>query len=404
MIKGNADKDGNDGKQQHMNVDIVINGGGMVGAALACGLTQAGFSVAVIEHSLPEAFSPSALPDIRVSALGRHTVNYLSTLGIWQDILQCRCAPYRELETWEWQTARVNFSAEQLGLAELGFMVENSVLQHVLWQQLREKKIVQFAPDKIKRMHHQKEEEYWLITLESGQLLHSRLLIGADGAHSIVRTQAGIASHGWDYSQHCLILSVRCESVAGDVTWQQFSPQGPRAFLPLYDNYASLVWYDKAERIQQLKKLSRERLAEVVQAEFPARLGKVEILEVGAFPLRRHHAKTYFSQGVVLVGDAAHTINPLAGQGVNLGYRDIDCLVTLLAEAKKRAWWRQSVLMRYQEQRYFDNQIMQSGIDAFYFTFSNHHAPLKLLRNLALMAAERSGILKQKMLKYALGL
>lgn len=390
--------------QQQFNCDIVINGGGMVGAALACGLTNAGFSVAVIEHQVPDAFSPSAWPNLRVSALGCHTVDYLKELNIWQAVLQYRCAPYRVLETWEWQAARVHFSAEQLGLTELGFMVENPVLQQVLLQQLQSRKIRLFAPDKLHHMHYQEGKELWQIELNSGQSLNCRLLVGADGVHSVVRTWAGIASRGWDYSQHCLILSVRCEHAPGDSTWQQFTPQGPRAFLPLYENFASLVWYDNPARIQQLKQLSKGQLTEVVQAEFPARLGKVEVLNFGAFPLRRHHASTYYGKGLVLVGDAAHTINPLAGQGVNLGYRDISRLVAVLSEAKNTAWWRESVLLRYQNPRYFDNQMMQNGIDALYFTFSNHHLPLKLLRNLAFMAAERSGVLKRKMLSYALGL
>lgn len=395
---------GKDNNMQEDQFDVVITGGGMVGAALACGLARHQFKVAVIEHQTPAAFSPDSLPDVRISAIGCASVALLKELEVWQTITAMRCAPYRRLETWEWENAHAIFDAESLGLPELGFMVENSVLQWALWEKMQQQGITLLCPATLKNAHYQ--DESWTLTLENGQQIRSRMLVGADGANSQVRRMAGIGVSGWEYSQSCMLISVRCEQFPGDSTWQQFTPSGPRAFLPLFDNYASLVWYDSVERIRQLSKMPAAQLTQEIAAHFPARLGKVEVLSAGSFPLTRRHASQYVRPGLALVGDAAHTINPLAGQGVNLGYRDVDVLIDVLAEARQqgRDWWQLPVLTRYQRKRYPDNLLMQSGMDLFYTAFSNRNHPLTVVRNLGLMVAQRGGWLKKKALSYALGL
>ncbi len=384
--------------------DIVINGGGMVGAALACGLVREGFSVAVIDRQIPPPFDAEALPSLRVSALGHSTVGFLQTIGIWSQIKQWRCAAYRKLKTWESPSASAEFTAEQLGLPELGYMVENDILQRALWEQLQQLGVQIYCPQRLQQM--QRQPDGWLLSLDNQHSLRCRMVVGADGANSQVRQLASIGVSGWDYAQHCMLISVRCENAPGDMTWQQFTPQGPRAFLPLYGPYASLVWYDSPARITYLKTLSKVQLAQAIAIHFPAQTGAVEVLERGSFALRRQHVSHYVQPGLALVGDAAHTINPLAGQGVNLGYRDIETLITVLAERKQigQPWWQLDCLKAYQRQRWLDNHLMQAGMDLFYFSFSNDHLPLKIVRNLALMAAERSGVLKQKALSYALGI
>lgn len=217
---------------------------------------------------------------------------------------------------------------------------------------------------------------------------------------------AGIGVHAWQYQQSCMLISVECADDPGDSTWQQFTPSGPRAFLPLFDNWASLVWYDAPARIRQLQGMSMPQLQQEIARHFPARLGRVTPRAAGAFPLTRRHALQYVQPGLALVGDAAHTIHPLAGQGVNLGYRDVDALLEILAQARGRGeeWASLPVLKRYQARRRADNFIMQSGMDLFYAGFSNDLAPVRMLRNIGLMAAERAGVLKRQALKYALGL
>ena len=383
------------------HTDVAVIGGGMVGGALALGLAQNGFSVVVLDKAPPPAFDPTAQPDVRISASSAASVQLLRSLGVWDAVLAMRAHPWRRLETWEWQTAHVVFDAAELKLPNLGYMVENNVLQLALWQALE-------AHPQVTLLHGSALNEI------HGQHLHladdteivARLVVGADGAQSQVRQLAGIGVHGWQYPQSCMLITVKSENEPGDSTWQQFTPTGPRAYLPLYDNWASLVWYDTPARIRQLQSLSMTQLQREISAHFPERLGNVTPVAAGAFPLTRRHALQYVQPGLVLVGDAAHTIHPLAGQGVNLGYRDVDALLDVLANARSvgEDWASLPVLERYQSRRRVDNLLMQSGMDLFYAGFSNDLGPLRILRNVGLMAAQRAGVLKRQALKYALGL
>lgn len=385
--------------------EVVVIGAGMVGAALALGLAQNGFQVSVIEHAPPTQFDPASSPDVRISAISCATVALLKQLGVWDAILAMRAHAWRRLKTWEWDVSHVTFDASQLKLPELGFMVENQVLQRALWQTLEQHpSVTLYSPSVPVYMH--KRNDIHELTFEDDTVLEAKLVIGADGANSRIREWAGIGIHAWNYQQSCLLISVRCANDPGDCTWQQFTPDGPRAFLPLYDNWASLVWYDKPARIRQLQSMSMEQLSREINRHFPARVGTVIPHACGAFPLTRRHALRYVQHGLALVGDAAHTIHPLAGQGVNLGYRDVDALLDVLVRARSygESWASYEVLKRYQTRRLADNLLMQSGMDLFYAGFSNDLPPVKLLRNLGLMAAERAGILKRQALKYALGL
>ncbi|MEX5411017.1 3-demethoxyubiquinol 3-hydroxylase [Atlantibacter hermannii] len=385
--------------------EVAVIGAGMVGAAIALGLAQNGFQVSVIEHAPPAEFDPASPPDVRISAISAASVALLKQLGVWDDILGMRAHAWRRLETWEWEASHVAFDASELKLPELGFMVENQVLQRALWAALAQHPCVTlYCPAALTQMH--RHNDVHELTFEDGSLLEAKLVIGADGANSRIREWAGIGIHAWNYQQSCLLMSVRCESDPGDSTWQQFTPDGPRAFLPLYDHWASLVWYDKPARIRQLQSMSMEQLGREIALHFPRRVGNVTSHACGAFQLTRRHALRYAQPGLALVGDAAHTIHPLAGQGVNLGYRDVDALLDVLVRARSHGepWASYEILRRYQMRRQGDNFLMQSGMDLFYAGFSNDLPPVKLLRNLGLMAAERAGVLKRQALKYALGL
>lgn len=385
--------------------DVAIVGGGMVGGALALGLAQQGFTVTVLEKTAPPAFDPASAPDVRISAISAASVGLLKSLDVWDAVRAMRVHAYHRLETWEWESAHVAFDAAELKLPELGYMVENKVLQWGLWQALAAHEGVTLrVGGELEAM--QRGEAQTVLRLREGETIHARLVIGADGASSQVREMAGIGVHAWQYQQSCMLISVECADDPGDSTWQQFTPSGPRAFLPLFDNWASLVWYDAPARIRQLQGMSMPQLQQEIARHFPARLGRVTPRAAGAFPLTRRHALQYVQPGLALVGDAAHTIHPLAGQGVNLGYRDVDALLEILSQARGRGeeWASLPVLKRYQARRRADNFIMQSGMDLFYAGFSNDLAPVRMLRNIGLMAAERAGVLKRQALKYALGL
>ncbi|MFC3394930.1 3-demethoxyubiquinol 3-hydroxylase [Brenneria rubrifaciens] len=388
-----------------MHYDAIVVGGGMVGAAAALGLARDGFQVAVVEQEeAPALFDRESAPDLRVSAVGYSSVAFLKKLGAWQRVERMRSAPYRRLETWEWENARVVFDAADIHLPELGFMVENRILQLALWECLSEEDNCQryypAAPECL-----QQTGQGWSLQLENGHTLSASLVIGADGANSQVRQWAGIGISGWQYRQACMLISVEMAYPQQDVTWQQFTPAGPRAFLPLFNHWGSLVWYDSPQRIRQLQAMPLAQLDKEIAATFPARLGPVKSLAAGSFPLVRRHAQTYVQPGLALLGDAAHTINPLAGQGVNLGYRDVEALLDVLRSARDTGeeWYSERVLRRYQHRRKPDNLMMQGSMDLFYNAFSNSLPPLSLARNLALMIAQRAGKLKQHALKYAIG-
>lgn len=385
--------------------EVAVTGGGMVGAAAALGLAQQGFKVALIEQTSPAEFDPTSAVDVRISAISCASVALLKSLGVWEAVLAMRCHPYSRLETWEWESAHVVFEAAELGLPELGYMVENNILQRALWDALRaHPNITLYCPANLVAMKPRASGHD--LHFDDGHVLETQLVIGADGANSQIRQWAGIGIHAWQYQQSCMLISVKCADAAGRSTWQQFTPDGPRAFLPLFDNQASLVWYDRPARIRQLQAMNMIQLKREIDGAFPARLGDVTPVSAGAFPLTRRHAVDYVQPGLVLVGDAAHTIHPLAGQGVNLGYRDVDALIEVLVHARSygEKWQSLEVLKRYQRRRQLDNFMMQSGMDLFYAGFSNNLAPVRVLRNVGLMVANRAGVLKRQALKYALGL
>ena len=387
--------------------DVVVVGAGMTGAAAALGFAQEGMRVALLEKAQPAAFDPQSAPDVRISAISRASVELLEQLGAWQHVKSMRSAPYRQLETWEEPESNVVFDAQSLGLPELGFMVENRVLQLALWQECEKYSNLDLVcPARLINLYQPKSQEEWILALDDGRALQAKLVIGADGANSQVRKMAGIGSRGWQYRQSCMLISIQTQQSQQDKTWQQFFPSGPRAFLPLYDNWASLVWYDSPAKIRRLQGMSMEQLTGAISEAFPERLGPVTAIASGAFPLTRHHARRYVIDGLALIGDAAHTINPLAGQGVNLGYRDVDALLKEVIYAREyiQPWHSLDVLKRYQRRRLPDNLIMQAGMDVFYMAFSEKLPGLKIVRNLGLMAAQRAGEAKKLALKYALGL
>ncbi len=387
--------------------DVVVVGAGMTGAAAALGFAQEGMRVALLEKAKPAAFDPQSAPDVRISAISRASVELLQQLGAWQHVEAMRSAPYRQLETWEEPGSNVLFDAQSLGLPELGFMVENRVLQLALWRECEKYDNLELVcPAQLVNLYRPQNQKTWCIELDDNRTIEAQLVVGADGANSQVRKMAGIGNRGWQYRQSCMLITIQTQQPQQDKTWQQFFLSGPRAFLPLYDHWASLVWYDSPDKIRRLQGMSMEQLTGAVSEAFPERLGPITAVASGAFPLTRHHANRYVLDGLALIGDAAHTINPLAGQGVNLGYRDVDALLKEVIYAREylQPWCSIEVLKRYQRRRLPDNLVMQAGMDVFYMAFSESLPGLKMLRNLGLMAAQRAGEAKKLALKYALGL
>ncbi len=225
--------------QELEKFDVVIVGGGMVGAALAVGLAKQNKTVAVIEGFQPQPFNAEQAMDVRVSAISAASVSLLKQLGAWEFIGSTRVCPYRRLETWEHPECRTRFHSDELNLSELGFIVENRLIQLGLWQQFDQyEQLTCYCPEKLKTIAL--EEGLNRVELQSGKIIEAQWIVGADGANSMVRQIAGIGVTAWDYRQHCMLVNVETELEQQDITWQQFTPSGPRSFLPLCGNQALL--------------------------------------------------------------------------------------------------------------------------------------------------------------------
>ena len=403
--------------------DVVIAGAGMVGATIACGLARANLKVAIVDPQPPQPFLADETPHIRVSAISYASEQVLKHVGAWNAIATKRLCPYRRLAVNELPAtqgmsaklpdiskwARTEFNAQDIGQSHLGHIIENDIVHLALHEQMQKlKKLHIFCPDEIVGM--QLDGATKQLHLAKGGTLTARLIIGAEGANSMVRQQAGIGQSREQYSQQAFVCTVSYLGEQQDITWQSFTPHGPIAFLPLADvgnrHYASLVWYDSPESISRLKALPEAELIAFFQKAYPTELPKLlSLVERASFPLFRSHAFDYIKPGIALAGDAAHTINPLAGQGVNLGLMDAAVLIEVLIQANmnNEDIANESVLKRYQQARKKENQLMMATMDAFYYGFSNNILPLRILRNIGLGLANHAGIAKQQVMRYAIG-
>ena len=386
--------------------DVVIVGGGMVGAAVGCCLGGSDLKVAVVEQLIPGEFASDQPHDLRVSALSLASKKILETVGAWEGVLNRRTCPFRRMRVWE-TVGDTEFNSDDIDQSELGYIVENRVTQLALLERLAEFENVELiAPETIKSINYSTTGET-VLRLGDDSELQAKVMVAADGGNSRVRQTVGIGVTSWDYKQHALVIYIETALEQQDITWQRFVASGPQAFLPLTGNYGSIVWYNSADEVRRLKTLNDNALITELTATFPECLGEVkQILGKASFPLKRQHAQQYVKHGVTLVGDAAHMINPLAGQGVNIGLLDAAALAEILVEANTKGEDIAdfSVLQRYEKMRRNDNLRMMTVMDAFYRVFSNDIPPLKFFRNLGLGLAERIIPAKKKVTRLAIGL
>jgi 3-demethoxyubiquinol 3-hydroxylase len=390
----------------NQNFDVIIIGGGMVGSAVACSLGDSSLSVAIIESTQPEPFSPEQPHDLRVSALSIASKNILQTVGAWQGLEKMRVCPFRRMRVWE-TAGDTEFCSDDINYPQLGYIAENRLIQLALHERLNEFNNITFVcPANIKNIKYSPGSST-KIELDDGRIFETKLMVAADGGQSRVRNTVGMGVTSWDYQQHALVIYIETEYGQQDITWQRFAPTGPQAFLPLTGNYGSIVWYNSPDEVSRLKTLPHEELKQELVNAFPEALGKVNsVLATASFPLKRQHAQAYVKPGVVLVGDAAHMINPLAGQGVNIGLLDAAALGEVLIEAVKKGqdFCEIDVLKRYEKMRRNENLKMMTVMDVFYQVFSNNNLPVKILRNLGLGLAERILPAKNKVMRMAMGI
>ena len=390
-----------------IKADVAVVGGGMVGAALACGLAQQGFKVALLELREPVDAWPLDSYDLRVSAITRASQHIFEHLHAWQGMLEKRATPYNRMQVWDATgSGRIQFDAADIAEPELGHIIENRIIQRSLWDQLQQLDRVQIiCPARVEALATD-ENCNSVLSMEDGRQLHVSLVVAADGANSTLREMAGIGTRGWPYDQTAVVATVRAEHGHQDTAWQKFMPTGPLALLPTGKELFSIVWSTSPQQASELLEMPEHEFNALLTQASEHRLGELTLLgQRGAFPLKLQHADTYIKPGLALVGDAAHVIHPLAGQGVNLGLLDAATLVDVLVEARtrKRTLGSFSNLRRYERARMGDNLIMQGAMDGFKRLFSNQLLPLKLIRNLGLGMVDHATPVKHMIARQALG-
>ncbi|MDZ7661984.1 UbiH/UbiF/VisC/COQ6 family ubiquinone biosynthesis hydroxylase [Thiohalophilus sp.] len=386
--------------------DLIIVGGSMVGASLACALVDSGLRIALLDAQRPGADLPAEGFDLRVSAITRASEAFLKQLSAWPGDQGERISPFREMHVWDATgDGVIHFDSAELGEATLGHIVENRVLIKCLHRQMAEAQNIDYLAPVMANAIEFDDKQVRLI-LEEGEPLTAKLLIGADGSNSWVRRQAGISVRGWDYDQAALVTWVKTAQFHQETAWQRFLPDGPLAFLPLSEGYSSIVWSTSPQHAQQLQQMDDALFRQELAASFGFTLGEIEQSGPRAvFPLRFFETEHYIRPRLALVGDAAHTIHPLAGQGVNLGFADAQSLAQVIREAQQqhRDFGALPVLRRYERWRRADNRAMLIAMDGFKRLFGSQWGPLRWLRNSGLNLTNRLAPIKKIIMQQAMG-
>ena len=391
--------------------DIVVVGGGMVGLAAAGLLAQRGeFRVTLIDAGKSPVCPPADDIGLRVSAISPGSVEVLASIGAWAEIEKTRACPYREMKVWDASGSvdgpgTLAFAAAEYGIRELGFIVENELIRHAILRRLQETRVdVRFETpiDAVVRDGNRPT-----LQLPDGSLLRPDLLIGADGARSQVRRDAGIAVRSWPYGQHALVTCLTPQHSHRNTAWQRFLEEGPIGMLPLSDGRVSIVWSTTPDMASAALELSDAALSERLTEVTDGVLGKLTVAGPrGAFPLKSQHAVEYVQDGLALIGDAAHTVHPLAGQGVNLGFADAQELAETLVSALTADEHPGDfpTLRQYERARKGDNQKMLLFVDGLNRLFSNRSTSLARLRGFGMFLFNRSGPVRDRAVRTALGI
>lgn len=388
-----------------MSYQLAVVGGGMVGASLALAAAQQGFRVLLLERRPPNHDWAGDSVDLRVSALTRASQCILDNLGVWSAMRGMRVTPYQRMRVWDQAgLGEIHFAAADLGEPDLGHIVENRVIVSALWRAIEQTDLVdcRFGCE-IQSLDLGGPAP--CLHLADGEILSASLLVGADGARSRLRELAGIPLHVRDYDQTAVVATVAAEHGNAETAWQRFMPRGPLALLPIERDRFSIVWSTSPDHAGELLELPVEQFDEQLSVASQHCCGGLSLCgQRASFPLKLQRAGGYIRPGLALVGDAAHVIHPLAGQGVNLGLLDIGVLLDVLVEARQRGESSGAfgVLRRYERARKGHNLAVQMAMDAFKHLFSNQNPGLHLLRNLGLGLADRIPPIRRQFERIAL--
>jgi len=391
-------------KESAINVDVVIVGAGMVGLTLANSLSKQGKSLAIIDRNIPQEFDTTQPYDARVTAVSPGSQAIFEHVNAWSSMQAKRITPFNRMVVWDAvEGAKINFSASDIQHENLGHIVENLVIQTSLHEALQpQTNINWFVPVVIGNVLTR--EDHIEVVLDNDQVLTAKLLVGADGRRSSVRKFAKINYSEKSYQQQGIVARVQTEHPHEDTAWQRFLSTGPLALLPLNNGECSIVWSVNDEEANELMELGEHEFAQALTKASGLHLGNISLCSKRAtFPLVSGQAESMVQPRIALVGDAAHALHPLAGQGANLGFTDAAILADVLAQTE-RDIGSVKVLRKYERARVGETQVMQRAMDAFVAAFSSTSTPVITARNYALNAANRIQPIKIYFMKQAMGL
>ena len=386
-----------------MNVDIAIVGGGPVGASLARALATAGLSLALVEPKTPRPL-PATGFDQRVYALNGHSRRFLERCGIWQELSPERIAPVREMRVFGDDASKIEFSAYRSGVAELATIVEEANLRLALQSSLKaQANLTLFVG--VECVGAQWGDRNAALSLSDGRRIEARLVVAADGPDSALRSAAGITARVHEYAQTGVVANFTTEHAHRDTACQWFLDSGVLALLPLPGNHVSMVWSAADADARELLAAGDEELAQRVEQASSGLFGKLQpVSPTAGFPLRRMRAARLIAPRLALIGDTAHNVHPLAGQGLNLGFGDVQALADVLAaRGMEKDVGAVSLLRRFERSRGEDLLAMEAVTDGLKALFDSSLPGVKRLRNAGLRLANRISPLKRLLVKRALG-
>ncbi|MBB1438013.1 FAD-dependent monooxygenase [Shewanella sp. SG41-4] len=385
--------------------DVAIVGGGMVGLATAIGLANADLNVVVIDAGTTQAVSGE--PKLRVSAINKASQQLLENLGAWQYLDNSRVSPYQKMSVWDKDgLGKIEFDAHSISEAYLGSIIENDAISYALAKRTSEiSNITHIENQRLERIAFG-EREAWL-TLANGDNVSAAVVVAADGANSWVRQQCSIPLTFWDYGHHAIVATVRTELAHDATARQAFLPGGPLAMLPLYDdNLCSIVWSVSPDQTEQLLALDDIEFGKALTAALDGRLGMCQVVsERQSFPLRMRYARHFARHRLVLAGDAAHTIHPLAGQGVNLGFLDAASIIDTFTELHQQGkdLGEYSHLRALERWRKAEAMEMIATMEGFKRLFAGSNPLKKAMRDIGLTLVDNVAGLKTVFIKQAMG-